>query len=87
MLEIVGLARNVPPQTWGFGVIGLVVLVIGLVLVIWPRKANEIMWTINQAMRPWPMRKPPVGSAIAIGCLALVLATIMLTGTFIDLWG
>jgi hypothetical protein len=67
---------------WGLAIGGVLSLAMGLPLLIWPRKSTEIMWMINQGMRPWPIRKPPVGVTIAVGWFGVVLGF----GFFVGLW-
>jgi hypothetical protein len=67
---------------WGLAVGGVFSLAMGLPLIIWPRKSTEVMWKINQGMRPWPIRKPPIGVTIAVGYFGVVLAV----GLFVGLW-
>jgi hypothetical protein len=77
-----GLILDTPPSPWMLSVVGLVALILGLLIVIWPRKANEVIWRSNQAFRPWRVRKPPFGFAVAFGCLLLVVAAAMFYGTW-----
>jgi hypothetical protein len=86
MIEVATLVATTP-FPWQFGLAGIVPLIIGLLIVTQPRKANEAIWRGNQALRPWGMRKPPVGFAIAIGCLLLVLAAFIFYVTWASLRG
>jgi hypothetical protein len=58
VFEMAGLILDTPPSPWMLSVVGLVALILGLLIVIWPRKANEVIWRSNQAFRPWRVRKP-----------------------------
>jgi hypothetical protein len=81
-LHAIEAVRHLAGAPWGLAIGGVLCLAMGLPLLIWPRKSTEIMWRINQGMRPWPIWKPPFGVTIAIGCFGVVLAI----GLFIGLW-
>ena len=66
------------PLFWG--AFGLVLLVIGLLFVIKPRKAGAAWWKLTQALNPFPVPKWPFGVTLAAGCLFLVLSALMFYG-------
>jgi hypothetical protein len=74
--------RDLAGGRWGLAVGIVLFLAMGLPLLIWPRKSTAVMWKLNQAMRPWRIRKPPFGVNIALGCFLVLLAA----GFFVGLW-
>ena len=81
-LHVTDAVSHTAGAPWGLAIGGVVFLAVGLTLLIWPRKSTEIMWIINQGLRPWRNRKPPVGVTIAMGCFCVVMAV----GAFVSLW-
>jgi hypothetical protein len=77
VIEVITSVRETDQFPWLFGLVGFVPLMFGLLILTQPRKANEAIWRINQALRPWRIRKSPVGLTIAFGCLMLVTAGVI----------
>jgi hypothetical protein len=77
MHELVKLVGSAPPFPWAILIFGLVALVLGLPIVIWPQKATDLIRMINQALLPITIPRPPVAATVAFGCLSLIIATAM----------
>jgi hypothetical protein len=82
MFNVVETVRHIVGAPWGLAVVGVIVLAAGLPLLIWPRKANDIMWKVQQGTSPWRVRKPPFGVTIAMGCLFILIALALFVGTW-----
>jgi hypothetical protein len=65
-------------SAWGWGIAGLFALIVGLVLVIRPRRAGEIWRRAVQATRPWRVVRMPVGVIVAAGCISLAVAVVFI---------
>ena len=82
MFNAVEIVRHIVGAPWVLAVVGVFGLAGGLVLVIWPRKANDIMWKVQQGTSPWRVRKPPFGVTIAMGCLFILVALALFVATW-----
>jgi uncharacterized membrane protein HdeD (DUF308 family) len=81
-MQLVEQVKPVADSPWFWGIPGLVVFVIGLLLVIRPKQSGERWWRLQRAMRPWPLPRWPWGVTLAAGCLALVVGVLFLGVTW-----
>ena len=61
------------PSPWPPAVGGLLVVAVGLLLIIRPRKSREVIHKINQPLRPWEIGPTPIAVIVIGGCFALLL--------------
>jgi hypothetical protein len=79
MIHLGETAKSMHNEPWVWLFLGTLFLVLGLILVIRPRKTNATLNKVLQAGFPFPAPDLPVGLRIASGCLFLVGAAIFLS--------
>jgi hypothetical protein len=82
MFNAVEIVRHIVGAPWVLAVVGVFGRDGGLVLVIWPRKTNDILWKAQQGTSPWSQWKASFGVTITIGCLFILGALGMVYGTW-----
>lgn len=84
MFHVLEMVRHNPGGQLGPAIAGVLCMAAGFPLLIWPRKSNEKWWMITQALRPWRVRRFPLGLTIAVGCLMEVIALVAFYGTWVS---
>lgn len=62
---------------WRWAPGGIIAMVVGLVLIIWPRKSGNLLHSMIQAIRPYQLPTPAVRMTFVVGWLILAIGALL----------